>query len=99
MPQGNISASGYWLWRKLLEINIFVAVVVQISIPVTILIFLCSSLSTILRALLPLNRSRRLRRDVIDDAIDAADLVDDARRGARQEIVVEMIAIRRHAVG
>jgi hypothetical protein len=31
---------------------------------------------------LPLNRPRRLRRHVVDHAVDALHLVDDARRGA-----------------
>ena len=32
----------------------------------------------------PLDRRRRLRADVVDDAVDALDLVDDARRDARR---------------
>ena len=34
--------------------------------------------------LFPLDRRRRLRADVVDDAVDAAHLVDDARRDARR---------------
>ena len=47
----------------------------------------------------PLDRSRRLGGDVVDDAVDALDLVDDARRGAAEEIVVEIEIIGGHAVG
>ena len=36
------------------------------------------------RALLPLDRRGRLRRDVVDHAVDAAHLVDDARRDRRR---------------
>lgn len=48
--------------------------------------------------LLPLNRPRRFRRDVIDHPVDSLDLVDKAGAGARQEVLVEMVLIRRHAV-
>ena len=47
----------------------------------------------------PLDRSRGLRSDVVDDAIDALDLVDDARRHRADEAHVERIEIRGHAVG
>src|SRR3990170_151302 len=36
---------------------------------------------------LPLDRARRLRRDVVDDAIDAAHLVDDAVRHPAEHLV------------
>ena len=49
--------------------------------------------------LLPLNRPERLRRDVVDHAVDAPDLVDDAGRGLAEELVVEVEIVRRHAVG
>src|SRR5690606_5248879 len=47
----------------------------------------------------PLDRSGRFGGDVVDDAVDAADFVDDARRDAAEEVVREGIVIRRHAVG
>ena len=47
----------------------------------------------------PLNRPRRLTRDVVHHAVDALDLVDDAGRGFAQKLHVEGIEIRRHAVG
>ena len=47
---------------------------------------------------LPLDRAGRLRRHVVDDAVDALDLVDDARRGAAEEAHVEGIEVRGHAV-
>ena len=49
--------------------------------------------------LLPLNCSRRLRGDVVDDPVDAAHLVDDAPGAERQEFVVEGEGIGGHAVG
>src|SRR3546814_3092123 len=51
------------------------------------------------RALLPLDRPRRLGGHVVDDAVDAAHLVDEAGRDAGQEIVVEGVALSGHAVG
>lgn len=48
--------------------------------------------------LLPLNRPRRLRGDVVDDAVDAADFVDDAGGGGAEEGHVVVVEIRRHAV-
>jgi hypothetical protein len=48
--------------------------------------------------LLPLNRPRRLRRNVVDNAVDAADLVDDARRGTGQQLVREPAPVRGHVV-
>ncbi len=47
---------------------------------------------------LPLNRPRRLARHVIHNAVDALHLIDDPRRGAAEEIHVERIEIRGHAV-
>ncbi len=47
---------------------------------------------------LPLNRTRRLRRHVVHHAVDALDLVDDARRDTADELHVERIEVRRHAV-
>ena len=49
--------------------------------------------------LLPLNCSRRLRGDVVDDPVDAPHLVDDAPGAERQEFVVEGEGIGGHAVG
>src|SRR5215208_3358010 len=48
--------------------------------------------------LLPLDRPRRLRRDVIGDAVDALHLVDDAGRDTAEEAHVEGVEIRRHAL-
>ena len=45
-----------------------------------------------------LDRPGRLRRDVVDDAVDAAAPVDDARRGAAEELVGEGEVVGRHAV-
>ena len=39
------------------------------------------------RRSLPLDRRRRLRADVVDDAVDARDLVDDARRDLAEDVV------------
>ena len=47
---------------------------------------------------LPLDGPRRFRGDVVDDAVDAAHLVDDAVGGAPQEFHVEVVVIGRHAV-
>src|SRR5204863_7121207 len=47
----------------------------------------------------PLDRAGRLARDIVDDAIDPLDLVDDPRRHMRQELHVELIEVRGHAVG
>ena len=47
---------------------------------------------------LPLDGPRRLARHVIDDAVDALHLIDDARRRAAEKPHVERIKIRRHAV-
>src|SRR5665213_2008263 len=47
----------------------------------------------------PFDSPRRLGRHVIDHAVDALHLVDDAGGGAGQEAVLEGIIIRRHAVG
>src|SRR5215470_9806242 len=44
--------------------------------------------------LLPLNRARRLAGHVIDHAVDARDLVDDAGRDRSQKYAVERIEIR-----
>lgn len=37
----------------------------------------------------PLDRARRLRRYVVDHAVDALDLVDDAGRGFAEELHIE----------
>lgn len=47
---------------------------------------------------LPLDGGGRLRGDVVDDAVDAAHLVDDAVRHRRQRLVGEMRPVRRHRV-
>src|SRR4030095_3524493 len=48
--------------------------------------------------LFPLDRGRWLRRDVVDDAVDAAHLVDNARRDRRQEIMRQGRPIGGHPV-
>src|SRR5437667_11250792 len=47
--------------------------------------------------LLPLDRARRLRRHIIDHAVDALDLVDDPRCHMRDEFHFEGIEIGGHA--
>ena len=47
---------------------------------------------------LPLDRSGGLRGHVVDDAVDASDLVDDAGRDVAEEFVAEGVVVRRHAV-
>src|SRR6185437_12109872 len=48
---------------------------------------------------LPLDRAGRLRGHVVDDAVDAFDFVDDARRDAAEQFVRKGIVIGGHAVG
>jgi hypothetical protein len=48
---------------------------------------------------LPLYGPWRFRGHIVDHAVYALDFVDDARRHARQEGMLEGIGIRRHAVG
>src|SRR5437879_1566718 len=48
---------------------------------------------------LPLDRPRRLARNIVHHAVDALDLVDDAGRDVADEFHVEGIEVRRHAVG
>ena len=50
------------------------------------------------KTLLPLNSPGRFRRDVVDHAVDALYLVDDAGGGAAQKFVIEGVIIRRHAI-
>src|SRR4051794_35515438 len=47
---------------------------------------------------LPLDRAGGFRGDVVGDAVDAFDLVDDPGRDAAEELHVEGVEIRRHAV-
>ncbi len=47
----------------------------------------------------PLDGAGGFGRHVVNDAVDAADLVDDSRRGLGEERMLEGIGIRRHAVG
>src|SRR5215211_6550373 len=49
--------------------------------------------------LLPLDRARRFAGHVVDHAVDALDLVDDARGHGAEEGHVEGIEIRGHSVG
>src|SRR5262245_13877654 len=48
--------------------------------------------------LLPLDRRRRLRADVVDDAVDAANFIDDARGDSREEFVWQTGPVGGHAV-
>src|ERR1043165_4697456 len=48
--------------------------------------------------LFPLDRAGRLARDVVDDAVNAAYLVDDARADPREHVVGQLYPVRRHAV-
>src|SRR5690606_28634319 len=47
----------------------------------------------------PLDRPWRLGGHVVDDAVDAADFVDDARGGLGQDVPGELVEVSRHAVG
>src|SRR5580704_14459943 len=49
--------------------------------------------------LLPLDRTRRFRGHVVDDAVDAAYFVDDAGGGAAEHLVRERVVVGGHAVG
>jgi hypothetical protein len=49
--------------------------------------------------LLPLDRPRRLRRDVVRHPVDPAHFVDDAVGDPPQERVLERVVIGRHPVG
>src|ERR1700744_3851824 len=51
-----------------------------------------------LTRLFPFNRRGRLRRDVVDDAVDAADLVDDPGGDLAEEVVGELDPVGGHAV-
>src|SRR5262249_58334705 len=46
----------------------------------------------------PLDRARWFRGDVVDDAVDAAHLVDDAGGDAAEKVVREREVVGRHAV-
>src|SRR5258708_10519339 len=48
--------------------------------------------------LFPLNRRRRLGTDVVHDAIDSTDLVDDTRRNSLEQLVREARPVGGHAV-
>src|SRR5207302_2311281 len=48
---------------------------------------------------LPLDRAGGFGGDVVDDAVDAADFVDDAGRGAAEKFVRERQIVGGHAVG
>ena len=50
------------------------------------------------RPLLPLDGAGRLRRDIVDDPVDAPHLVDDAGGGAAEKLHVVMVEIGCHAV-
>src|SRR5207302_8234598 len=47
---------------------------------------------------LPLDRAGGFGGDVVDDAVDAAHLVDDAGRGAAEDLVRERVVVGGHAV-
>src|SRR6185369_272545 len=57
-----------------------------------------ASRTTIRFTLLPLDRARRLRRIVVNDAVDAVYLIDDARRDAAQELGIERINVSGHSI-
>ena len=46
----------------------------------------------------PLDRAGRLRRDVVDDAVDAGDFVDDAVGDAGEHVVGQAGPVGRHGV-
>src|SRR5436305_8665576 len=48
---------------------------------------------------LPLDGRRRLRRHIVDDAVHAPHLVDDAARGAREQRVGKLRPVGGHEVG
>src|ERR1700730_7549312 len=48
--------------------------------------------------LLPLNRSRRFRRDVIYYAVDAADFIDDTSGNCFEDVVRERNPVSSHTV-
>src|SRR5665647_786920 len=48
---------------------------------------------------LPLYRAGRLGADVVDDAVDTLDLVDDAARDLLEDLVGKPHPVGRHAVG
>src|SRR5262245_33758889 len=50
------------------------------------------------RESLPLDRPRRLARDVVDDAVDPLDRVDDPCRGAGEDVVRQSGPVGRHEV-
>ena len=49
-------------------------------------------------ALLPLDGSGRLARNVVDDAVDATYFVDDAVRNPRRQVVRQMCPVRSHEI-
>src|SRR5262249_29012584 len=55
--------------------------------------------SALLSRLLPFDCAGGFGGDVVDHAVDAAHLVDDAGGGAPQDLVRERVAVRGHAVG
>lgn len=61
----------------------------------------CENRARMVRAktLFPLDRGGGLGADVVDDAIDASDLVDDSSRDLVQKIAPEIGPVRRHEVG
>ena len=50
-------------------------------------------------SLLPLNGTRRLRRDIVRHPVDALDFVDDAVRHASEQLIGQPRPVRRHAIG
>ena len=47
---------------------------------------------------LPFDRRRRLRADVVDDPVDAGDLIDDPRRDLAEDVVRELGPVGGHPV-
>ena len=46
----------------------------------------------------PLDCAGGLAGDVVDDPVDAAHFIDDAGGGLAQEVHVELVEVRRHAI-
>ena len=57
----------------------------------------CKSICRLIR-LFPLNRCRRIGRDVVNDSIYTFDFIDNAIRHAAQDVVGHMIPICRHVI-
>src|SRR5262245_49741706 len=67
-------------------------------IPAKISLLMARPSATASRRSLPLDRAGRFGGDIVDDAVHAFDLVDDAGRDGGQDLVREPRPIRRHGV-